>query len=69
MTRTDKIKHGKLWQVHYDESDDVLFEGTRTACFKFLKEKRWMHRYKIGEIRVGEVIFEFTDEEREREIM
>lgn len=62
MTRQEKILKGKLWTVHFDNCDNNLFEGTKTACHKYLKENNLTRQYKRGKIRVGQLIWEFENE-------
>lgn len=36
--REEKIKDGKIWRVYPDaDPDKILFEGSRSACLRFLK--------------------------------
>lgn len=59
MTRAQKIEARKLWLVYPDKQDDkILFEGSRTACLKFIREKFGMRQYKHGTIRLAQLIFE-----------
>jgi hypothetical protein len=59
MNRQELIKKGKIWQVNLDASpDDILFEGNKTNCFKFVKQNYGMRQYRKGIIRVGELIWE-----------
>lgn len=56
MTRNQLIEKFKLWCV--TENDIVLFEGLKTHCLRFIKEKRWNRRIKNGQIRLGQIIWE-----------
>lgn len=58
MTRQQQIDKGKIWQVHFDGKEEVLFEGTKTACMRYLREKGWISDYKRGRVRLGKVIWE-----------
>jgi len=62
LTRKEKIKRGLIWTVHTHESISpfkVFFEGTRTACIRWLKENHQYRNYKRGiGVRLGEVIWE-----------
>jgi hypothetical protein len=61
MTRQEKIKQGKIWQVwRKNDSDNVLFEGSRTACIKYLKEQGLYRLWKRGkaDVSLGELISE-----------
>ncbi|MDO8611108.1 MAG: hypothetical protein Q7R95_11335 [bacterium] len=58
QNRAQKIKLGKIWQVYPDSNgDDVKFEGSKSACIKYLKENKLWRSYKIGKYRVGQLIF------------
>ena len=60
LTRAQKIKLGKIWQVYFDIAiEDIQFEGSKSACIKYLKENNLWKKYKRGEIRIGQLIFEF----------
>lgn len=59
--RETVISKGKVWIVYpegkYDEQD-ILFEGTKTKCLAFIKEKFGMKAYRNGSIRAAKVIWE-----------
>jgi hypothetical protein len=58
-TRQDLINEGKIWQVYPDgNNENIIFEGTKSACFKYLRDNKQMRQYKCGEIRVGRLIWE-----------
>lgn len=57
MTRAQKIKAGKVWQVH-TPPDVLLFEGSRTACLKWLRTNNKVHARKRGEVVLGQLIWE-----------
>jgi hypothetical protein len=65
MTRAEKIKAGKIWQIYPDtDPDDVLFEGSKTAAIKFAREHigpRWRRNSKT---RLGRLIWEPEDEQK-----
>jgi len=53
------IDKGKIWQVYNDgNSDDTLFEGTKTQCQKFIRDNNFGYYYKKGKIRIGKLIYE-----------
>lgn len=61
MTRAEQIAKGKVWTVHTDGSrtdNSTLFEGTKTACFRYVRERFGMRAYRCGKIRVGQLIWE-----------
>jgi hypothetical protein len=59
MTRAEKIKLGKIWHVYPDDNpDNILFEGSKTACMTFIKEKFGIRQYNNGTIRRGQLIWE-----------
>ena len=59
MTREQQIQKGKIWTVYPDIApDDVIFEGSRAACMKFVREHGFERQRKKGTIRVGQVIWE-----------
>lgn len=57
MTRAEKIKAGKLWQVHAPP-DTLLFEGSRTACLKWLRTNGKVKARKRWEVVLGRLIWE-----------
>lgn len=58
-TRQELIDAGKVWMVYLDASPDViLFEGTKTACQKFVKERGWNRRVRRGEMRMARLLWE-----------
>lgn len=58
MTREQKIDAGKIWQVYNKLSpDDVLFEGSKSACIKWAKNTLPV-QYKYGTIVIGKLIYE-----------
>lgn len=58
MTRDKKIASGKVWQVYPNKDlDNVLFEGSRTACQKFIRAN-CRSAWRIGAIRLGKLIYE-----------
>lgn len=60
MTRAEKIKKGKIYWVYPDaEPENILFEGSRNACFSYLSKNKLNKNYKTGNIRIGQVLFEF----------
>jgi hypothetical protein len=62
MNRADKIKAGKLWQVHTHESikpEKVFFEGSRRECLIWLRKNRLYRDYRHGvSVRLGQIIWE-----------
>jgi hypothetical protein len=59
MTREQKIVSGKLWQVYPDEKpDNILFEGSKTACRGYIRENRLQRQVKSGDVRLGQLIWE-----------
>ena len=60
MTRNEKIKAGKIWQVYRPESrDKILCEGSETKCRAFIRnfpggKKQWSK----GELILGQLIYE-----------
>lgn len=64
MTREELIEKGKIWVVTEYENRKgdgpgvVAFEGNKTGCLRFVKEKKWNRRVKIGEVRLGQVLWE-----------
>lgn len=57
MTRQQAIARGKMWYVSEDGED--VFEGSRTACLKYISDHGWNRRYKNGQgIRMGQTIWE-----------
>lgn len=57
MTRAEKIKAGKIWQVD-TAPDALLFEGTKTACLKWLRTNGHWREYKRGKISLSRLIWE-----------
>lgn len=56
-TRAEKVKAGKIWQVYFDaKPDEILFEGSRTACQKFCRDHDYEQWRKKGIIRIGQLI-------------
>lgn len=52
--REEKIKQGKIWRVYPDaDPDNILFEGSRSACLKFLKTQS-----NRAELRFGKLLWE-----------
>lgn len=59
LSRADRIKAGKLWQVYPDgEPDFILCEGSKIACEKYIREKNLKPQFKRGQIRIGKLICE-----------
>ena len=66
MTREHKINSGKLWQVYPDGlPDDVLFEGSKTACMGYIKQ-HFLMQYRKGLVRLGKIIWESKNIENEK---
>ena len=60
-TRETLISNGKIWVVYPDgkhKDEDILFEGAKTRCLAFIKEKFGKKAYKNGSIRAAKVIWE-----------
>lgn len=58
-TRSQLIHAGKVWQVYLAASpDDVLHEGSKTACIAFIRQKFGIGAYRRGTVRIGKLIFE-----------
>lgn len=60
-TRAEKIATGRVWHVYRDaEPDNTLFEGSKTACLKWLRNdpRGYWYAFRRGEIRIGKVIWE-----------
>lgn len=58
-TRQELIDDGKVWTVCPDnEPENILFEGNKTSCIKYLRENNLFRQYKKGLIRLGKVIWE-----------
>ena len=53
---------GNLWSVHTHEDitpERILFEGSKSACLRWLREKGQIRNYKAGkEVRLGRIILE-----------
>lgn len=61
ITRESLISKGKIWTVYPEgkhKDEDILFEGTKTKCLSFIKEKFGMKAYRNGSIRMAKVIWE-----------
>lgn len=57
--RQSMIDAGKIWQVYpCSDSENILFEGSKTKCLSYIKEKFGMRAYKNGQIRLAKVIWE-----------
>lgn len=58
-TRAELIDAGEIWQVYPSfNSEEIYFEGNKTACKAYLKEKNLLKSYKKGGVRMGKVIWE-----------
>ena len=56
--RQKLIEQGKLWQVYPEgDSDNILFEGSRTACMKYIRQNCPL-AWRKNEVRLGKVIWE-----------
>ncbi len=56
--RQKLIEQGKLWQVYPEgDSDNILFEGSRTACMKHIRQN-CPNAWRKNEVRLGKVIWE-----------
>lgn len=56
--RQKLIEQGKLWQVYPEgDSDNILFEGSRTACMKYIRQN-CPNAWRKNEVRLGKVIRE-----------
>lgn len=63
-TRQTLIAKGKIWQVYPNgkhDDEDVIFEGSKTKCMTYIKEKFGMRFYKNGQIRCSKIIWEKLD--------
>ncbi len=61
MIRQELIDKGKVWQVYLDiEPENILFEGTKTRCNKYIREKYSMRLWKQGIVRLAKIIWEET---------
>lgn len=50
-TRADLIEAGKIWQVYPNaEPDNILFEGSKTACQQFQRDVRSVDNPRIGKL-------------------
>jgi hypothetical protein len=58
MTRSEQIKAGNLWQVYPPDSEAVLFEGSRAACLRYIREHGLNRQWKRGGVRLGCLIWE-----------
>ena len=59
ISRQDKINKGKLWQVYPDnDADEIMCEGSKSFCMKYIKENGLMRQYKRGAYRVGKLLWE-----------
>lgn len=59
MTRLESIEAGQVWQVYLsNEPDSLLFEGRKTKCLNFVKERSLRRLVKRGLVRVARVIWE-----------
>ena len=59
MTRQEQIAKNQIWQVYPDKDpDNILFEGRKTNCFNFVREKFGMKNYRNGKIRIANLIWE-----------
>lgn len=59
MTRTEQIAAGKVWQVYPgNDIDSILFEGTKAACVRYVKDRGFWKQYKRGVIRIGQLIWD-----------
>ena len=57
--RQHLIARGKLWVVYADATPDmILFEGSRTACLKYVRTTHGLRAYRNGRIRIGQLIWE-----------
>ncbi len=56
------IENGKVYQVYPDGYiDNILFEGTRTQCLKFVRINCPTAHYK-GKVRIGKLIYEKSND-------
>lgn len=63
MTREQQIAHGRLWQVSPNgEPANILHEGSRSDCLKWIRENHGRHAYTSGKIRLGQLIWEHEPE-------
>lgn len=58
MTRQQLIDKRRLWQVYENGSETILHEGSKTACFRFIRDRFGMRSYRTGTVRIGMVIWE-----------
>lgn len=59
LDRQKRIEAGKIWQVYPDkETENILFEGSQSACRTFIKSNSVSRDYKKGKIRLAKIIFE-----------
>lgn len=59
MNRQELISKGRIWQVYPNgETENILFEGCKTSCLKYITNNYGMKAYKTGKIRLCEVIYE-----------
>jgi hypothetical protein len=58
-TREQLIERFKLWNVYTSSDPDrTLFEGSKTACFRYIRENHSMRDLKRGRIRIALIICE-----------
>jgi hypothetical protein len=57
-TRAELIKLGKIWHVGVEGSDELLFEGSKPACKKYIKDNHLTKDYKAGLVRLGQLVWE-----------
>jgi hypothetical protein len=62
LIQTDRqqlIDSGKVWQVYPEgQTENILFEGTKTACKEYLSKHNLNRSYKKGLTRLAQVIWE-----------
>jgi len=58
-SRLELIDQRKLWHVHMDATpDEILCEGSKTACWRFISENHWQRLWRRGEVRMGQILWE-----------
>lgn len=59
MTRAEKIAKGKIWQINMDSTPDIIiFEGSHSACWEYLRINHLTSKYKRGTVRLAKLIWE-----------
>lgn len=62
MTRQQLIDKGKIYQVEERDKNKLLFEGTRSKCIAYMRQKGILRQWKQGKSNytLSKVIYEIS---------